>query len=50
MRKDRTTLSLYNNIFRDMQREAKRLDRSVSWIAQKAWKIARHQIKKMVGE
>jgi uncharacterized small protein (TIGR04563 family) len=30
--------------------EARRLDRSISWVMQRAWKTARAKIKQMPGE
>ena len=30
--------------------EARRLDRSLSWVVQRAWKVAAEEIKKMPGE
>ena len=34
------------DMLREIQEEATRQDRSLSWIVQKAWKIARNEIKK----
>lgn len=34
----------------EIQAEAKRLDRSVSWVAQRAWKRARKEIKTLPSE
>lgn len=36
-------------ILTEIQEEAKRLDRSLSWVVQRAWKVARQTIKKMPG-
>lgn len=33
----------------EIKNEASRLDRSLSWIVQRAWKIAREDIKKLPG-
>lgn len=41
--------SLYfpENMLEEIQREAKRQDRSISWIVQQAWKVARKDLKKI---
>lgn len=41
--------SLYfpESSLREIQQEAARLDRSLSWIVQRAWLVAREKIKKM---
>ncbi|MBS2031575.1 MAG: TIGR04563 family protein [Deltaproteobacteria bacterium] len=41
--------SLYfpEEMLREIQNEATRQDRSLSWIVQQAWKIARSEIKKL---
>jgi len=43
--------SLYfpEEMLREIQQEAVRLDRSLSWIVQRAWRAARAQIAKMPG-
>ena len=43
--------SLYfpEEMLREIQEEAKRQDRSLSWIVQQAWKAARAQIAKIPG-
>ena len=45
---DKRKQSLYFpvDMLEEIQREAARQDRSLSWIVQKAWKIARNEIKK----
>lgn len=45
---DKRKQSLYfpEDMLEEIQKEAMRQDRSLSWIVQKAWKIARDQIKK----
>lgn len=45
---DKRKQSLYfpEDMLKEIQREANRQDRSLSWIVQKAWKIASGQIKK----
>lgn len=45
---DKRKQSLYfpEDMLEEIQREAMRQDRSLSWIVQKAWKIARDQIRK----
>jgi uncharacterized small protein (TIGR04563 family) len=34
----------------EMSAEAQRLDRSLSWVVQRAWRIARREIEKMHAE
>ena len=45
---DKRKQSLYfpEDMLREIQEEANRQDRSLSWIVQKAWKIARKEIMK----
>ena len=45
---DKRKQSLYfpEDMLKEIQSEAARQDRSLSWIVQKAWKIARIEIKK----
>jgi uncharacterized small protein (TIGR04563 family) len=45
---DKRKQSLYfpEEMLKEIQEEAARQDRSLSWIVQKAWKIARSEIKK----
>lgn len=45
---DKRKQSLYfpEDMLREIQHEATRQDRSLSWIVQKAWKIARIEIQK----
>ena len=45
---DKRKQSLYfpEDMLEDIRQEANRLDRSLSWIVQKAWKIARREIMK----
>jgi uncharacterized small protein (TIGR04563 family) len=45
---DKRKQSLYfpEDMLKEIQEEATRQDRSLSWIVQKAWKIARNDIKK----
>ncbi len=50
---DKRKQSLYfpEDMLKEIQDEATRQDRSLSWIVQKAWKIARKEIMKVpVGE
>jgi len=44
---DKRKQSLYfpEEMLEEIKREAARLDRSLSWIVQKAWKFSRDQIK-----
>lgn len=48
---ERRKQSLYfpEYVLKEIQEEAKRLDRSLSWVVQRAWKVARQTIKKMPG-
>jgi uncharacterized small protein (TIGR04563 family) len=45
---DKRKQSLYfpEDMLKEIQAEAARQDRSLSWIVQKAWKIARKEIRK----
>jgi uncharacterized small protein (TIGR04563 family) len=45
---DKRKQSLYfpEEMLQEISREANRQDRSLSWIVQKAWKIAREEIRK----
>ena len=47
-RSDKRKQSLYfpEDMLQEIQAEAARQDRSLSWIVQKAWKIARKDIRK----
>jgi len=46
---DKRKQSLYfpEEMLREIQEEAKRLDRSLSWVVQKSWKMARDQVRKL---
>ena len=46
---DNRKQSLYfpEDMLEEIQREAGRQDRSISWIVQQAWKLARSQIRKI---
>lgn len=46
---DHRKQSLYfpEEMLEEIQREASRQDRSISWIVQQAWKVARGDIRKM---
>ena len=48
---DKRKQSLYfpEEMLREIQEEATRQDRSLSWIVQQAWKVARAQIAKTPG-
>ena len=48
---DKRKQSLYfpEDMLNEIQEEARRLDRSLSWIVQQAWRTARAQIAKMPG-
>lgn len=48
---DKRKQSLYfpEDMLREIEQEAQRQDRSLSWIVQQAWKIARPQIFKIPG-
>jgi len=48
---DKRKQSLYfpEEMLREIQDEANRQDRSLSWIVQQAWKVARGQIAKIPG-
>jgi uncharacterized small protein (TIGR04563 family) len=46
---DKRKQSLYfpEEMLREIQEEARRQDRSLSWIVQRAWKIAREDIRRV---
>jgi uncharacterized small protein (TIGR04563 family) len=46
---DNRKQSLYfpEDMLEEIQREAERQDRSISWIVQQAWKVARADIRKL---
>jgi uncharacterized small protein (TIGR04563 family) len=48
---DRRKQSLYfpEDMLREIQEEATRQDRSLSWVIQQAWKVARGQLAKVPG-
>ena len=48
---DKRKQSLYfpEEMLREIQREAERLDRSLSWIVQQAWKISRDRVSSVPG-
>lgn len=48
---DKRKQSLYfpESMLKEIQDEAARLDRSLSWVVQRAWKVAREEIRKMPG-
>lgn len=48
---DKRKQSLYfpEEMLLEIKNEASRLDRSLSWVVQRAWKIARAEIKKSPG-
>ena len=48
---DKRKQSLYfpEDMLTEIQEEARRLDRSLSWVVQQAWRTARAQIAKMPG-
>ena len=48
---DKRKQSLYfpEQMLLEMKEEAQRLNRSLSWVVQRAWKVARRDVKKMPG-
>ncbi len=48
---DKRKQSLYfpEEMLKEIQSEAERLDRSLSWTVQRAWKAAKAELKKMPG-
>ncbi len=46
---DKRKQSLYfpESMLQEIKEEAARLDRSLSWVVQRAWKLARQEIKKL---
>jgi uncharacterized small protein (TIGR04563 family) len=43
----RQALYFPQDMLEELQREARRLDRSTSWLIQQAWKIARSDLRRM---
>lgn len=48
---DKRKQSLYfpEMMLEDIKAEAKRLNRSLSWVVQRAWKVARREMKNLPG-
>ncbi len=48
---DKRKQSLYvpETMLVEMKEEANRLNRSLSWVVQRAWKVARREVKKIPG-
>jgi len=48
-RSDKRKQSLYfpESMLQEIKEEAARLDRSLSWVVQRAWKLARNDIRKI---
>jgi uncharacterized small protein (TIGR04563 family) len=48
---DKRKQSLYfpETMLEDIKIEAKRLNRSLSWVVQRAWKVARREMKNLPG-
>ncbi len=48
---DKRKQSLYfpEEMLREIEHEAQRLDRSLSWVVQQAWKVARAQLARIPG-
>ncbi len=48
-RADKRKQSLYfpDDMLAEIAKEAERLDRSLSWVVQRAWKVAKAEIKKI---
>jgi uncharacterized small protein (TIGR04563 family) len=49
MEKQKQSLYFPEETLREITREANRLDRSLSWTVQQAWRLAREEIKKLPG-
>lgn len=45
--KRKQSIYLPEDILEEIQREATRLDRSLSWIVQHAWRLARRDVQRM---
>jgi uncharacterized small protein (TIGR04563 family) len=45
-RANKQCLSFPAEMLKEIEREAMRLDRSVSWVVQRAWRLARDDLKK----
>ena len=42
----RQSLYFPEDMLQDLDNEAKRLDRPISWLIQQAWNVARHELRK----
>ena len=47
--KEKVTLYLPGNLLQEAKAEAERQDRSLSWLLQRAWMIAREQLQDVPG-
>jgi uncharacterized small protein (TIGR04563 family) len=47
--KKKVTLYFTSGLLEETQREAIRQDRSISWIIQSAWRMARDEVRKLPG-
>jgi uncharacterized small protein (TIGR04563 family) len=45
-RANKQCLSFPSDMLKEIEQEAARLERSVSWVVQRAWKLARVELKK----
>lgn len=45
--KKKVTLYFHSTVLSETQREAIRQDRSISWVIQAAWRLAREEIRKL---
>lgn len=50
MDKQKQSLYFPDDMLAEIREEAQRLDRSLSWVVQRAWKIARKQVQLIPGE
>lgn len=50
MAKRKQSLYLPQEMIDEARAEAQRLDRSLSWVLQRAWRIAKREIKELPGE
>jgi uncharacterized small protein (TIGR04563 family) len=49
-RPNKQCISFPAPMLREIEKEAIRLDRSVSWVVQRAWKISRDELKKLQSD
>ena len=47
--KSKQSLYFPESMLKEIKEEAARLDRSLSWVVQRAWRLAKEEVKKIPG-